>query len=353
MTEAPEGTGSRVEALRSWHDDWRGLRVAVLGLGVTGFSVADTLVELGAEVLVFSPSHDARRAELLQVIGARLIDRALDSGTADELLGFDPELVVASPGFSPQHPLIRHVEQAGIPLWGDVELAWRLRDKVGEPADWLVVTGSGGAGETARLAEAMLLEGGLRTLACGNLGIPVLDAIRDPVGWDVLPVELSSAQLHYTRSLSAWSSLCLEAGSGAVGWHGSRDAYLSATARAYENTRVACIYNRSDAETITMVEEADVVEGCRAIGFDLGTPGPSDLGIVDGILVDRAFHDDRHASALELTTVAELSEAGLGSRESVMNVLAASALVRSYGVPVAAVHDAVARMRGGGRRRSD
>ncbi|TQL48151.1 hypothetical protein FB562_1233 [Homoserinimonas aerilata] len=346
MAEAG-GMESRVESLRSWHDDWRGLRVAVLGLGVTGFSVADTLVELGAEVLVFSPSHDARRAELLQVIGARLIDRVFDDASADELFDFEPELVVASPGFSPQHPLIRHVEEAGIPLWGDIELAWRLRDKVGKPADWLLVTGAGGAAETTLLAEAMLLEGGLRTLACGNLGIPVLDAIRDPVGWDVLTIELSSAQLHYTRSLSAWSSLCIEAGSGPVDWHGSRGEYLAATARVYENSRVACIYNRSDADTLAMVEGANVVEGCRAIGFDLGTPGPSDLGLVDGILVDRAFHDDRLASAIELTTVEKLTESGLGDRGSVVNVLAASALVRSYGVPVVAVHGALSSIRGG------
>ena len=57
-----------------------------------------------------------------------------------------------------------------------------------------------------------------------------------------------------------------------------------------------------------MVEDAEVVEGARAIGFDLGVPGPSDLGVVDGILVDRAFLEDRRTSALELTTVAELAE---------------------------------------------
>jgi hypothetical protein len=85
-----------------------------------------------------------------------------------------------------------------------------------------------------------------------------------------------------------------------------------------------------------MVEEADVVEGCRAIGFDLGVPGPSDLGVVDGILVDRAFLEDRRTSALELTTVADLAARGL-ARRIVANILAASALARSLDVAPAAI----------------
>src|SRR5690606_33092364 len=115
-------------------------------------------------------------------------------------------------------------------------------------------------------------------------------------------------------------------------WHGSPEAYAAAKAKVYENTRIACVYNKADAATERMVEEADVQEGCRAVGFDLGSPAPSDLGVVDGIVVDRAFHDDRHASALELTTRGELDAIGMAAPHSVANVLAASALARAYGV---------------------
>jgi UDP-N-acetylmuramoylalanine--D-glutamate ligase len=90
-----------------------------------------------------------------------------------------------------------------------------------------------------------------------------------------------------------------------------------------------------------MVEDADVVEGARAIGFDLGVPGPSDLGVVDGILVDRAFLEDRRTSALELTTVAELTDLGLGAPHVASNILAAAALARSLEVPPAAIRDAL------------
>ena len=74
---------ARLDALTSWNADWRGLRVAVLGLGVTGFAVADTLTELGADVLVVAPEVDDDRARILDVIGARLLRHPLDAVPAE------------------------------------------------------------------------------------------------------------------------------------------------------------------------------------------------------------------------------------------------------------------------------
>ncbi len=145
--------------------------------------------------------------------------------------------------------------------------------------------------------------------------------------------------------LSPHASVCLNLADDHLEWHGSFEAYRDAKAVVYENTRVACVYNKSDAATREMVEEAEVVEGCRAIGFDLGVPGPSDLGVVDGILVDRAFHEDRRASALELTTVAELAARDLAAPHIVANILAAAALARSLDVEPAAIRAAVLAFR--------
>ncbi len=135
--------------------------------------------------------------------------------------------------------------------------------------------------------------------------------------------------------------MCLNLADDHLEWHGSFEAYRDAKAHVYDNTRVACVYNKADAATREMVEDAEVVEGARAIGFDLGVPGPSDLGVVDGILVDRAFLEDRRTSALELTTVAELADQGLAAPHIVANILAASALARSLEVPPAAIRDAL------------
>jgi len=334
-------SSERLDALTSWHADWKGLRVAVLGLSVTGFSVADTLAELGAEVLVVTESATEEYSRLLPVIGARLWTGPLDT-VPDELAAFAPDVVIASPGFPPHHPVIAWALSGQAALWGDVELAWRVRDKVlrpdGTPADWVLITGTNGKTTTTQLTATMIAAGGRRAAPCGNIGVPVLDAVRDPAGFDVLVVELSSHQLWYLGQqtgpdpLSPHASVCLNLADDHLEWHGSADAYRDAKALVYENTRVACVYNKSDLATRAMVEAADVVEGCRAIGFDLGVPGPSDLGIVDGILVDRAFHDDRRHSALELATVSGLAARGLAAPHIVANILAASALARSLDV---------------------
>lgn len=341
VTDAP---ASRLAALTSWHADWTGLRVAVLGLGVTGFAVADTLTELGAEVLVLASSPDDDRARILDVIGARFLVDPLDEAPG-ELVTFAPELVVASPGFHPDHAVLEWAAATGVPVWGDIELAWRVRDKVGS-ADWILVTGTNGKTTTVQLAATLLAANGLRAAPCGNIGVPVLDAVRDPGGFDVLVVELSSYQLHHLPTtgpgaIHPWASVCLNLADDHLDWHGSFDAYRAAKAKVYENTRVACVYNRADEATRTMVEHADVEEGARAIGFGLDTPGPSDLGVVEGILCDRAFLEERRTAALELITVDELEPRGLAAPHVVQNILAASALVRSYGVPVGVIHDAL------------
>ena len=339
--------------LTSWRADWSGLRVAVLGLGVTGFSVADTLVELGADVLVVAGGSEEHR-ELLSVIGARFLQHADDAGVPEELLTFGPDLVVVSPGYHPDHPLLMWAADADIPVWGDIELAWRVRDKVlrpdGTPMEWILVTGTNGKTTTTQLTAHMLVEGGLRAAPAGNIGIPVLDAVRDPAGFDVLVVELSSYQLHWSHrnaggELAPLASVCLNIADDHLDWHGSREAYVAAKGRVYENTRIACVYNLADDATMHLVEDAEVQEGCRAIGFGVGVPSPSALGVIEGILVDRAFLDDRRNSALELTTLEELAAAGLAAPHSVQNVLAASALARAAGVEPDRIRSAIAGFR--------
>ncbi|QEW00292.1 UDP-N-acetylmuramoyl-L-alanine--D-glutamate ligase [Microbacterium caowuchunii] len=345
---------ARLDPLTSWNADWSGLRVAVLGLSVTGFSVADTLAELGADVLVLTERADEEYARLLPVIGARLWTGSLDEVPA-ELVDHRPEVIVASPGFAPAHPVIAWAQREGIPLWGDIELAWRVRDKVlrpdGTPADWVMITGTNGKTTTTSLTATMLAAGGLRAAPCGNIGVPVLDAVRDPAGFDVLVVEVSSHQLWYLslqngpEPLSPYASVCLNLADDHLEWHGSAAGYRDAKAFVYQNTRIACVYNKADAATRLMVEEAEVVEGARAIGFDLGVPGPSDLGVVDGILVDRAFLEERRSSALEIITVDELSGYGLAAPHVVANILAASALARSLGVSPADIRTALGTFR--------
>ncbi|UGQ15567.1 UDP-N-acetylmuramoyl-L-alanine--D-glutamate ligase [Yinghuangia sp. ASG 101] len=308
------------------------------------------LREKNARVVVVDAADDEKaraRAADLEALGASVRlgdDTALPEGV---------DVVVTSPGMRPTAPLFAAADAAGVPVWGDVELAWRLRPREGA-APWLAITGTNGKTTTVRMLASMLTAAGLRAEAVGNVGTPVLDAVlaRDAAGnqaYDVLALELSSFQLHW---LSPWTegsraprmraAALLNIAPDHLDWHGSAEAYATAKGRVFAGAEVACVYNSADAATEKLVREADVTDGCRAVGFGLGTPTPGNLGVVEDLLVDRAFVADTRAEAAELGALADVVPA---APHNVANALAAAALARAHGVPPEAVREGLRAFR--------
>ncbi|NUL06411.1 UDP-N-acetylmuramoyl-L-alanine--D-glutamate ligase [Streptomyces lunaelactis] len=316
---------------------WQGKKVTVAGLGVSGIPAARVLHGLGAVVTVVNDGDDERSRTQAAELEAEGITVRLGDGAS---LPAGTELIVTTPGWKPAKPLFLAAAEAGVPVWGDVELAWRLRGP--DAAPWLAVTGTNGKTTTVRMLASILEAAGLRTAAVGNIGVSLLDAVLGDTTYDVLAVELSSYQLHWAPSLRAHSAAVLNLAPDHLDWHGSMEAYAADKGRIYEGNTVACVYNADDKATEDLVREADVEEGCRAIGFTLGTPGPSQLGVVDGILVDRAFVDNRHKQAQELAEVADVRPP---APHNIANALAAAALARAFGVPPAAVRDGLRAFR--------
>ncbi|WP_437039065.1 UDP-N-acetylmuramoyl-L-alanine--D-glutamate ligase [Streptomyces sp. enrichment culture] len=314
--------------------EFTGKHVTVAGLGVSGVPAAKVLHGLGAHVTVVNDGDDERaRTQAAELESLGVTVRLGDGDTLPE----GTELIVTAPGWKPTKPLFTAAGQAGVPVWGDVELAWRLRGLDGrEPAPWLAVTGTNGKTTTVQMLASILKAAGLRTAAVGNIGVSLLDAVTGDTEYDVLAVELSSYQLHWAPSLRAHSAAVLNLAPDHLDWHGSMEAYAADKGRIYEGNQVACVYNVADKATEDLVRAADVEEGCRAIGFTLGTPGPSQLGVVEGLLVDRAFVEDRQKNAQEL---AEVSDVNPPAPHNIANALAAAALARAFGVSAAAVRD--------------
>jgi UDP-N-acetylmuramoylalanine--D-glutamate ligase len=332
------------------HDDWSRVRAVVAGFGVSGFAAADNLTHLGASVVALDESADGKeeKAELLGILGA---DIRLGEGTTATLPG-PADVLVVSPGWKPSAPLIVQAHSRGIPVWGEVELAWRLRDSGpgGTPVPWLAVTGTNGKTTTVQMLDAILRAAGLRSVAAGNVGLPLVAAVMDPTPYDVFAVELSSFQLHYTDSMSAESAAVLNLAEDHLDWYDAPSAmadYAADKGRIYHRVQQACVYNVADPETERLVREADVADGARAIGFTLGMPGVGMVGVVDDILVDRAFIAERQSSAAELCTIDDLASP---APHVVANALAAAALARAHGVPQAAVRDGLRGFRFDGHR---
>ncbi len=329
--------------------DWTRVRAVVAGLGTSGYASADALLELGARVTVLDDSlDDAHRDKggLLEVLGAEV--RLGPGSTA--ALPPATDLVIVSPGWRPVQPLVAEALATGVPVWGEPELAWRLMhpDRV---VPWLAVTGTNGKTTTTQMTEAILRAEGLKAAAVGNIGRPILEAMADEVDYDVFAVELSSFQLHWSASLSLHSAAVLNLHQDHLEWYADRPdpyaAYGADKARIFHRVEHSAVYNVADPATERMVEEADVVEGARAIGFTLGTPGPSMLGVVDDLIVDRAFVEQRRTSAIEL---AKLSDVHPYAPHNIENALAAAALTRSFGVHPRSVSQGLRDLHLGGHR---
>ncbi|MCZ9346071.1 Mur ligase family protein, partial [Streptomyces sp. TRM76130] len=182
----------------------QGKHVTVAGLGVSGIPAARVLHGLGARVTVVNDGADERaRAQAAELEALGVTVRLGDGDSLPE----GTDLIVTAPGWKPTKPLFTAAAAAGVPVWGDVELAWRLRGENAAP--WLVVTGTNGKTTTVRMLASILAAAGLRTAAVGNIGVSLLDAVTGEEEYDVLAVELSSYQLHWAPSPRAHSAAVL------------------------------------------------------------------------------------------------------------------------------------------------
>jgi len=175
----------------------------------------------------------------------------------------------------------------------------------------------------------VLRAAGHRAVAAGNVGLPVLEAVLAPEPYDVLAVELSSFQLHWAPGLRPRAGALLNLADDHTDWHGSFQEYALAKARVL--SAGVSIGNADDEVVRTLLNRAPG----RRVTFTLQSPRAGELGVVEDLLVDRAF-PDVPGEATELATFDDLTVPGA---HNVANALAAAALARAFGVPALAVRD--------------
>ena len=318
-----------LEHLTSWHGPWRGHRAVVVGLGATGFAVVDTLIELGVEVSVVAEHAEDDVVHICHVLGATVLLEP-DPVKRSSLVTSEVDFAVISPGVSPSDAAVTALARGGVPLLSDVDFSWRVRDKNGVEAPWVVVSGDTHLDVISNLASR-ILRADNRAVGVAGLGAPpLLDLLRDPVAYELLLLRAS------VDSLRWWGGHEASGREPDVSVLVDDDLPLSAGV-IYEGTKSACIYRRGAGLSESLVENADVVEGARAIGVGLDSPGMSDLGVVEGIVCDRAFLEDRRNQALEISTVEELEEAGWDIPHAMPAILAAVAIARAYDVSPALI----------------
>ena len=242
----------------------------------------------------------------------------------------DYDLVVTSPGFPPTAPVLAAAADAGVPIWGDVELAWRLdaSGHFGPPRRWLVVTGTNGKTTTTSMLHAMLAAAGRRALLCGNIGNPVIDVLGR-AGRRCWPSSCPASSCTGRRRCSRRPAWCSTSPRTTSTGTARLAAYASDKARVLDG-RVAVV-GLDDPVAAGLL---DTAAAPVRVGFRLGEPAAGELGVRDGVLVDNAFGD-----GVALADAASIPVAG---PVGVLDALAAAALARAVDVPPEAIADALA-----------
>ena len=284
--------------------NYAGQRFLILGAGVTGSAVAASLKSRGGLVtIVDDNANDAVKPESV------------------DLSNFDA--VVISPGWRQNHPLVLKVLASGLNILNEIDLAWQIRNEVAPGQKWLALTGTNGKTTTVEMVAKILQTAGLKAVACGNVGDTVIEAVDRKDSYDYLILELSSFQLHWAEQAEFVAAAILNIADDHLDWHGTFDAYADAKFSILDRAEVA-VLNADDQEVVT---RANRFTG-RKVFFSLDTPAPGEIGVVEELLVDRAFVSD----PMEAAMICELKDITPTVPHNVSNALAAAALARSVGV---------------------
>ena len=304
------------------NNDFAHRNVLVLGAGVTGKSVARFLNSRGASVTLVD-------------------DNAVGAMKPDDVKLDDFDAVVISPGWRQDHPLVLQILNSPIELLNEIDIAWHLRGEKSPHQKWVAVTGTNGKTTTVEMTAAILQAAGIKAVTCGNVGDTVIDAVDRPDAYEVLVLELSSFQLHWMRKAEFQAAAILNIADDHLDWHGSFDAYADAKFSILNRAEIA-ILNADDGPVVV---RANRFSG-RKVFFSLNTPAPGEIGVVEELLVDRAFVTDPQQASM----ICELVDVVPTVPHNVSNALAAAALARAVDVPHEVIQKALQAFRPGRHR---
>ena len=302
-------------------------KILILGAGVTGLAVARSLAKRGAQI---SLADDV----VSEVAGFIVAPTNLYSA-----VNFDS--LVVSPGWKSDHKLIIEAENSGVQLLNEVDLAWQLRAELVPSQRWIALTGTNGKTTTVEMVAAMLRAGGISAIACGNVGTTVIESVESAEKFEVLVLELSSFQLHWIREARFEAASILNIAQDHVDWHGGFSEYAQAKMAILDRASTG-ILNGDDPE---VVSRSNNWQG-RKVFFSLDTPGPGEIGVVEELLIDRAFVSDPQEAAM----IAEIIDVIPTVPHNVSNALAAAGLARAMGISYESIRVALQKFKLGRHR---
>jgi len=300
----------------SFSRDLQHKKILVLGAGVTGLASARALIARDAHVTIVDETVTTdSEFSILQPSAVTVSE-------------FD--FVLVSPGWKESHPLIQKAQAAQVALLNEIDLAWAIKEERSPGQKWLALTGTNGKTTTVEMTAAALRAGGVHAVACGNVGTTVIECVDSAESYHVLVLELSSFQLHWLERAEFVASAILNIADDHTDWHGSFESYAQAKLSILDRSLTA-ILNGDDTEVVTRTTHWNG----RKVFYSLDTPGPGEIGVVEELLVDRAFVSDPQ----EASMIAEIADVKPTVPHNVSNALAAAGLARTVGVS----HEAIGK----------
>ena len=279
-----------------------GKNCLVIGAGVTGRAVHEALLKFSA----ISKMFDERVTGKSDVINE---------------LPKDIDLAIVSPGWKIDNPVIMKLKSAGIEVISEIDFAWKVKQVLAPNQKWIALTGTNGKTTTIKMVESIFKAAKVNGVACGNVGQPVVASVCSDQPYDYLAIELSSFQIQWSELPKYQSVAILNIAEDHIDWHGSFEDYAAAKLKLLRQAEKAFV-NKSDPELSKRVGKE------TAIWFSLQTPNPNELGLVENLLIDRAFS----ATPAQANEIAELVDITPTAPHNVLNALAASALSLSIGI---------------------
>lgn len=294
-------------------------KVLVVGLGASGWAAARALVEIGSSVHVTEGSSSNQMEERAEWLRSRGATVEVGGHDLDRL---DADLAVVSPGIPPSAPIMQALERSATPVISEVELAYRLAT-----CDFLAVTGTNGKTTTTSLLAAMLALSGVPSVAAGNIGLPLIDAIGEVGAGGAIALEVSSFQLAAIDTFRPKVAVLLNIAEDHTDWHGSMDAYAAAKARIVENQLADDFFvvNGHDRRAMDIAGRAP----SRVVELSVDAAPADGIGIEDGAVMWRGER------------IFDASDILLPGRAGVEDTLAATAAALAYGIDVEVVRTAI------------
>jgi UDP-N-acetylmuramoylalanine--D-glutamate ligase len=302
-------------------------RIIIAGAGVTGLPVARALQNKGADVSF----ADDRIRDVEGFIVS----------TPENIKAEDFDALLVSPGWREDHPLIRLARSEGKAILNEIDLAWAIKNEINPGQKWLALTGTNGKTTTVEMVAHIFSTAKINGIACGNVGRTVIESVLAPEKYEVLILELSSFQLHWLEDAEFTSAAILNIADDHLDWHGSFDAYAQAKVSILDKCATG-ILNAGDGEVVSRTAHW---RG-RKIFYSLDTPAPGEIGIVEELLVDRAFVAD----VQEAQVFAELAEIIPTVPHQIANALAAAGLASTIGISHEDIRTALSTFKSGAHR---